>query len=246
MPGEMQRDAKALAKFWGVSERTVQRWWAKHMRPESVDWMRDWARTASRVPDAVELTLRQLAGEIGTGRDEELAAFLSEVEIGDDPRSDLDDLLRMKGLLKAKIKRALDDGNANDLKVYNTELVRITESIRKTRLMQERLGIVEGETLSREAAEQLAHSLVWWCMRSVDTAKLDLCKRLCGLTFPEEVWQVLEPYLLSSLVYLPITRSIEREPSGVSLPVWFTEALRNALDEFVHEVPDERGVESDD
>jgi len=228
----MTSDSESVAKFWGVTVRTVQRWRAAGMRPDSVVFMRNWARAQKRPAKAVVDKLTQLDDD--AAREELADVDLDSLEIDDDPAGDIAALQRYKVYYDRKLAKAIATRRRDDVRFYTDQLVKVSESVRKARIMADRLGLQFGEMLPREKVENWIRNFVWWMFRCVDAAKASMRPRLVSLDFEEEVEAVLEPALIDAAIYQPLVMSVG-ERSQVDLPPWFGEAVQRAVDEFFEE-----------
>lgn len=131
-----------------------------------------------------------------------------------------------------KLERAIERGDEADVKHWNTLLIDTSNAIRQAKLAADKLGIDEGELFPKADLARVIRAFAFWAMRAIDADLADLCPRLTGLAYVEEVRAILEPALLSNRFVKPFARAA-RVDSESSLAPWMVETLRDAVDDYI-------------
>ena len=233
------------AEFWRVTPRTIRNWVSRGHKVDEVAWVIDWAHHQRRLPSGFRAKVEELEME---ARGEDYLEPDTAIDLMETPPVDNTDeetpqeSIRRLDRLRRHYARKLDGANnrnaLGDIKFYSDQVIRFEESLRKQRLMADRLGLDTGELIRRDTIERWLGGLGFWLMRSIDQSLNILCPQLAGLTFPEEVRTRLEDQLLDHRFFNPLLKSVTIA-SGSALPKWFVARLVDVVDDYV-----ENGAES--
>lgn len=159
-----------------------------------------------------------------------------ERQFPDSPEEDhaeqIKTLERRLAFFDFKLQKAIRIHAQDDIKFYSEQVIKFSNAVRQQKLMADKLGLEKGDLLARSQAELYFRAWAFWAMRAVDASLNDLSPRLVSLTFPEEVRAVLEPSLLNNRFLIPFVLATKVE-SGVSLPEWALDCVRDAVDDYI-------------
>lgn len=221
------------AKFWGVTQRTVQRWVKDSVPVDDVEAMVVWARTQKRLPKGFSAKLAALRAGVSVDADPDWAEF--EKQLAENPEAGGEEnearLERYRDFFAFKLNKAIKAGQQDEIKYWEARFVTQEKAIRESKLLAEKLGLDNGETL-RKHTEAFVRSLAFWTMRSTDDLLAYISPKLVGLTFPEEVRAVLEPVMLDARFVGPLARASAVEGEA-GLPDWVPGEIKRAVGNYI-------------
>jgi len=238
-------DTKKVAKEWGVSIRSAQNW-VKAGRPVESPLkmanqiLADGLGSAKAKSRAHELLAQHEGLVPGKGREgddsREAAAPLFDLgpglKIGDVDAEDVD--LRSTAvwcLAKAKECAGMSPVDMGGFTYWHERYLKTEKAIRDGELHAKRMGLDEGQIITRQEFERLLFAMGFWMLRGVDVDLKGLAPKLVGITFVEEARGILDRYLMRNRFLAAFAQAVAME-SGVSLPVWAVELLKAAVDAF--------------
>lgn len=239
-------DTKAWAKFWGVSVRTIQNW-LKDGQP--VERPLDMANLILRNPRPAKAALSK-AHELIAKRDGALPAdtkpaeddrnFLSPstgyaMEAATEPVAafGVADLVAMKDKCGARMARceSMVPADMAGVTYWHGLYLKTLEAIKRDELHLKKMGLDDGQIISRAEFDRLLFAMGFWMLRSVDVDLKALAPKCVGLNFAEESYGVLDRYFVRTRFFSAFSKSITQE-SGVSLPLWAYDSLKAALETY--------------
>ncbi|MCH8328475.1 MAG: hypothetical protein IID15_08155 [Candidatus Marinimicrobia bacterium] len=238
-----------IATYWGVTIRTAQRWIRNGLPVRHPVLMAKHIITQRRcAPKARTRAQAILAAELSPSpkpADPADPADLSTDPAPDPPVEDPEylawasgktgkspNLEELRNYYAYKLGPATRTGSQIDIKFWTDLLIKIDESLRRDKLLAEKLGIDQGQILPRNVVERYLHTLAFWLMRGVDQLLRELPPKLLNITYAEEAYHLLEPPLLDARFLAPLARAAAN-PSGISLPTWFITTLTDAVDDYI-------------
>lgn len=223
------------AKFWGVTQRTIQRWLKKSVPVDDVESMKVWARTQKRLPVGFQKKLAELRVAAPMDADPDWDEFEHQLaEHGETGGEENEARLeRYRDFFAFKLNKAIRAGQQDEIKYWEARFVTQEKAIRESKLLAEKLGLDNGETL-RKHTEAFVRALAFWSMRTTDDLIEYLAPRLVGLTFPEEVRSVIEPILLDARFVGPLARASQVEGEA-GLPDWVPGEIKRAVGNYIED-----------
>lgn len=223
------------AHFWNVTQRTIQRWVKNGLAVDNVPAMISWSRGQKRLPAGFVKRVAEMRMENGLDADPDWSEF--EEQAAAAPQADgsqhLDRLERYRDFFGFKLNKSIKAGDQDGIKFWEARFIAQEKAIRETKLLAEKLGLDNGETLRRNT-EAFVAGIAFWSMRSVDDLITYLAPRLVGLTYPEEVREVMEPVLLDARFVGPLARGSQVE-SATALPAWVPDVVRAAVGNYIED-----------
>ena len=256
-------DTAVWAEFWRVDRRSVQRWLKAGLPVDNPAEMARFILAMKRPADgprgkAEEILLLERKGAAApppakakSAEAESLPANTPEPAPRPDPLSEEEiegaavDLERASKVTFIRLSRAIDQGDQSSIRFWNGEFIRLQKAIREEQMHARKMGLDEGQLLSKGEVCRLMWALAFWLCRGVEQDVFALAPKLLSLTFEEEVHSVLDRFFMRKRFLGPLTKAVTC-PSGVSLPAWLVDTLREAVDDFYEPDGDEEMREFED
>ncbi len=243
---------KAQSEFWGVVPRTIQRWIKRGLpvtdsekMARSILSMKNKSDSARKKAEDI-LNGKQTTKENSKKSEEQVSGSVAAAPDYDEfqdwqkerkesgQHNSLGVLEVARDYYQFKLERANAANVFSDMKNYSELVIRYEKAITDTKLAAQKLGLETGETMSKSEALKLARGLGFWLMRCVDATLKEVCPKLVGRSFPEEIYPELDAFLLDVRFLKPLSRAMSQE-SGVTLPGFFVQALRDQADYYLQD-----------
>lgn len=127
--------------------------------------------------------------------------------------------------------QAILEGDRGRVKVWNDLLLKTDESLRRTELHRQKLGLTQGETIPRAEMERIIKALVYGGNASIRAHLKELCEDLAACSSPAQVYHILPPMVLGGRIFEGLKRLVKspRDPrspkSEVELPQWIVDCF---------------------
>ncbi len=225
----------AIAKRFGVTQRTAQRWvkrWGAEVVGDQAILARELlgdAKTPAAVRRIAATILADLALESGA---------VAEVDVSGDPEKAAGNLRsRLNGLEKhldwvdRQLRVAQSIHNQVDVLTYSRLYRELNGAVVANRLAQAKLGIDTGELIARAEFARLVYAIASRAALGIQRTRDKVAPTLVHLD-TEEVAERLEPTLIAELFMAPFARAANLA-AGVGLPSWIVDEIRRAVADHV-------------
>lgn len=152
------------------------------------------------------------------------------------------DLERASKITFIRLDRAINEGDQSSIRFWNGEFIRLQKAIREEQSHARKMGVDEGQLLSKGEVCRLVWALGFWLCRGIDQDLFALAPKLLNLSFEEEAHAVLDRFFMRARFLAPLTKATTC-PSGVTLPVWLVDTIREAVEDFYEPDGDEEEKE---
>lgn len=237
-------DTAEWAEFWQVSRRAVQMWVKAGLPVDRPNQMAHHIISMKRPADgprgkAEEILLAARKGQevAGPGENvppeakekpkEELPPPVTEEEI----EATAMDLEAASKVCFIRLNNAMKQGGQSSIRFWNSEFIRLQKAIRDQEAHARKMGVDEGSLLSRGDVCRIVWALAFWLMRGIDQDLPSLAPKVLGLTYEEEALDVLDRFFMRTRFLSPLHKAVTC-PSGVSLPSWFYDTMKTAVEDF--------------
>jgi hypothetical protein len=238
-----QFDTKAVAAFWGITQRTAQNW-VKRSYP--LDDVLAMARMLANLPRA-PINAVQRAQEILTGR---LSAesYTSTVVSADsnsargtlsrgeremlEEASEPMSLRAYRDRVGRLLASAVESRNTELVAYYEPRFFKAADALMKEEAHLKKMGLDNLEVVDKETLERLFGVFAWSVVRGVDQASCSIAKRGTNLTFEEEVYALVHPILMDARFAVPMMK-MGTFAKQIGFPDFALRALESAFSGFV-------------
>lgn len=111
-----------------------------------------------------------------------------------------------------------EDVDHEAIKFWNDLWLKADESIRRSQAHEKKLGIEQGEILSRGEVERILRAMFWAGNACCDKFSKQIAQRLSDKK-PAEIHKMLKPFLTASALFQGLKR-VAKTPGDMNLPQW--------------------------
>lgn len=234
-------DTKKVASYWEVGLRTAQ----------------NWVRAEYPVLEKYEMATLILEKRLGGAKAREKAGRIvlehkGKVESEGDvarnnsslggERRGLDigfgevdeesiDLKQASAWYWAKMKQAAEVKDQGLMSYYHERFLKNEKARRDAEAHARKMGVGDGDIITREVFSQWSYALAFWLVRSVETDQRLLAPQVLDVGMIELLYDPIERFLMRSRFLKAFTKSLDAT-GGLSLPKWFLEELNAGVEAF--------------
>ena len=245
-----------LARFWGVTARTISRWLTQSppIPADDANSMIKWyfslsqerqSKFTQKFRDRIfELTkqsgqvpVQNGGGDSRQAVNEDYRDFLATYDPKTGGKDALAVLEKNRAYWAFKLDRAQQQNDRVSIDFATKQHLRFESAIHDAQLRAKRLGLDQGELLARSEAERVFCAVAYWQMRCTDEALHDLGAQIAAASAAgplpaEELERIIEPVLLTAKVLVPLTRAIQVN-SSMKLPEWAVASMKKVIGEML-------------
>tara|TARA_R110000737_G_scaffold348613_2_gene382900 strand:- start:3240 stop:4082 length:843 start_codon:yes stop_codon:yes gene_type:complete len=221
---EYRTDDEKAAEY-GISRQTIVRWNEAGAPFEDDDAMFLWMRK------------RQVKGALAWRRDylqtnPEKDLRKQKIPKVKEISKELSSAEQFRDHYKKQLDSAIRSDDTDSIKFWNEHYLKIDESIRKTQLHAQKLGIDNGTTLPRAEVERILRAVFYAGNGCVNGALSTICEHLAGIADPAEIYHALKPAIVGGRLFSGFDKVTHIE-GAPSLPKWVVECVQMEAEQYL-------------
>lgn len=237
-------DTKQWASYWDTSRRTIQNWLRAEYpvtdKPAMAELIVSKSLGGAKCKAKAQRILLKEDGRLPSKNDgvEKLSSLGSGDAVSVGPGLDAFgdegeiDLRQASAYAWRKMDDAAKIHDRGAISYWHERFLKNEEARRKAEIHAKKMGVDEGEVISRTDFSKWSYALAFWLVRSIEVDQRGLVQ-LVGRDELEmaSLYDPIERFLMRSRFLKAFSKSMS-EVSGVSLPKWFFEELNKGVEAF--------------
>jgi hypothetical protein len=147
-------------------------------------------------------------------------------------QGDLSSAEHFRDHYKQQLDESIKCNDTESIKFWNEHYLKIDESIRKTQLHAQKLGIDNGTTLPRAEVERILRAIFYAGNGCVNGALSTICEHLAGVSDPAEIYDVLKPAVVGGRLFSGFDK-VSHIHGAPALPKWVLDCVKTEAKEYL-------------
>ena len=206
------------ARKYGVSTRTISRWLVDNAPLDNDDAMIRWFSGRPNLPPSVRQWLTKVTAEKAILD----SPVLQDNKTLEERREELDKLL----------DEALRTHNVAEAKILTELLVKIDESIRRSEAHAKKIGLDNGETITREKCEQILEYVFYAGNACIDSHLQQICDKLADMESAQDIYHFLKPVLTGGYLFSGIDK-MAKVKTAIAIPPFIVDVAKLSSKEYL-------------
>ncbi len=213
---------KQYAEEWGVSLMTWNRWKSEGAPIGSPKSLASWLLNKQRLNKATRARMAE-CGVRATPKSKLQKEAKSEEGMS---AEDFRDKYR------AKLEDAVNSNDETGVKFWNEHYLKIDESIRKTQLHAQKLGIDNGTTLPRAEVERILRAVLYAGNANVNSGLTIICEHIAGMDDPAQIYDTLKPAIVGGRLFSGFDK-VANIKGAPALPDWVLDCAKTEAKQYL-------------
>ena len=126
---------------------------------------------------------------------------------------------------RKKLEEAVEANDETGIKFWNEHYLKIDESIRKTQLHAQKLGIDNGTTLPRAEVERILRAVLYAGNACTNSSLTLICEHIAGMDDPAQIYDTLKPAVVGGRLFSGFDK-VANIKGAPALPDWVLECVK--------------------
>ena len=122
--------------------------------------------------------------------------------------------------------------NVAEAKILTELLVKIDESIRRSEAHAKKLGLDNGETITREKCEQILEYVFYAGNACIDSHLQQICDKLADMESAQDIYHFLKPVLTGGYLFSGIDK-MAKVKTAIAIPPFIVDVAKLSSKEYL-------------